>query len=124
MSSVPENETGVASAVNNTLSRLAGLVAVSLLAFVLAHGFVVSLGAQLGHSGLPLEVRAQIFANRARLHDTPIPAGLTQGQRAEASSMLDQAFLAGFRSVMLACAMSAWIGGLAMLLLLPKRSLT
>jgi EmrB/QacA subfamily drug resistance transporter len=124
MSSVPENETGVASAVNNTLSRLAGLVAVSLLAFVLAHGFVVSLGAQLGHSGLPVEARAQIFANRARLHDTPIPPDLTQEQRAEVGAMLDRAFLAGFRLVMLACAMSSWTGGLAMLLLLPKSSRT
>jgi hypothetical protein len=121
---VPEHETGVASAVNNTLSRLAGLVAVSLLALVLADGFAVSLGAQLGHSGLPVEVRDQIFTDRARLHVTPIPAGLTQGQRAEVSSMLDRAFLAGFRSVMPACAMSAWMGGLAMLLLLPKRSRT
>jgi EmrB/QacA subfamily drug resistance transporter len=122
MSSVPENETGVASAVNNTLSRLAGLVAVSLLTLVLAHGFVASLRTQLGHSSLPVEVRHQILANRARLHDIPIPAGLTQGQRAEASAMLDRAFLAGFRSVMLACAGSAWVGGLAVLLMLPKSS--
>jgi EmrB/QacA subfamily drug resistance transporter len=124
MSSVPENQTGVASAVNNTLSRLAGLVAVSLLALVLAHGFVISLGAQLGRSGLPVEVRDQIYRNRARLHDTPIPAGLTPGQRAEASSMLDRAFLAGFRSVMLACAVSAWVGGLEVFLMLPKPNRT
>ena len=122
MSSVPENETGVASAVNNTLSRLAGLVAVSLLTLVLAHGFVVSLGTQLGHSSLPVEVRDQILASRARLHDIPIPAGLTQGQRAEASAMLDRSFLAGFRPVMLACAGSAWIGGLAVFLVLPRSS--
>jgi Major Facilitator Superfamily len=121
MSSVPENETGIASAVNNTLSRLAGLVAVSLLALVLAHGFVVSLGAQLGQSGLPVEVRNQMFANRARLHDIPIPAGVTSGQRAESVSILDGAFLAGFRSVMLVCAISAWSGGLAVLLLLPGK---
>jgi EmrB/QacA subfamily drug resistance transporter len=121
MSSVPENETGIASAVNNTLSRLAGLVAVSLLALVLAHGFVVSLGAQLGQSSLPVEVRNQMFANRARLHDIPIPAGVTSGQRAESVSILDGAFLAGFRSVMLVCAISAWSGGLAVLLLLPGK---
>ena len=122
MSSVAENQTGIASAVNNALSRLAGLVAVSLLALLLAHGFVTSLTAQLAHSSLPVEVRAQFLNNRARLHDIPIPAGLSLGQRVQAGALLDDAFLAGFRLVMLACAISSWSGGLAVLLLLPTSS--
>jgi hypothetical protein len=124
MSSVAENQTGIASAVNNALSRLAGLVAVSLLALLLAHGFAASLTAQLAHSGLPVEVRAQFLSNRARLRDIPVPASLPPGQRAQAAALLDGAFLAGFRLVMLACAVSSWSGGLAVLLLLPKSSPT
>ena len=120
MSSVPPTQTGIASAVNNALSRLAGLVAVSLLALVLAHGFVSSLTDRLAHSTLPPEAREQMLANQARLHDIPIPPGLTQPQRVQAVQLLDQAFLAGFHSVMLVCAISAWAGGLAVLLLLPK----
>jgi EmrB/QacA subfamily drug resistance transporter len=120
MSSVPESQTGIASAVNNALSRLAGLVAVSLLALVLAHGFVASLRAQLAHSTLPVKVRVQMLANQAHLHDIPIPPGLSQPQRAQVALLLDQAFLAGFHSVMLACAFSAWSGALAVLLLLRK----
>jgi EmrB/QacA subfamily drug resistance transporter len=120
MSSVPPTQTGVASAVNNALSRLAGLLAVSLLALVLAHGFVSSLTGQLAHSNLPSEVRDQMLANHARLHDIPIPLSLTQPQHLQAARLLDQAFLTGFHSVMLACALSAWAGGLAVLFLLPK----
>jgi Na+/melibiose symporter-like transporter len=120
MSSVPETQTGIASAVNNALSRLAGLLAVSLIALLLAHGFVASLSAQLADSSLPAEARKQMLANQARLHDIPIPASLRQPQRVEAARLLDQAFLAGFHSVMLACAISAWGGGLGVLLLLPR----
>ena len=120
MSSVLPNQTGMASAVNNSLSRLAALVAVSLLALVLAHGFVASLSAQLARSNLPVEVRERMLQDRARLHDIPIPAGLTPAQHAHAVSLLDRAFLAGFRAVMLACAVSTWAGGLAVLWLLPK----
>jgi EmrB/QacA subfamily drug resistance transporter len=122
MSSVPESETGVASAVNNALSRLAALVAVSLFSLVLAHGFNASLGAQLRQSNLPAETRDQMIANQSRLHDTPIPAGLTQRQRTEAAALLDRAFLSGFRLVMLACAAGAWLGALAVLVLLRKSS--
>jgi hypothetical protein len=121
MSSVPQTQTGIASAVNNALSRLAGLLAVSLLALVLAHGFASSLSGQLAHSTLPPEVRRQMMANQDRLHDIPIPPGLSQAQHLQAVHVLDQAFLAGFRSVMLSCAFSAWAGGLAVLLLLPGR---
>jgi hypothetical protein len=61
-----------------------------------------------------------MLANQARLHDIPIPPTLPQPQRLLAEHFLDQAFLAGFHSVMLACALSAWAGGLLVLLLLPK----
>jgi hypothetical protein len=121
MSSVPPTQTGIASAVNNALSRLAGLLAVSLLALILAHGFASSLSDQLAHSALPSEARRQMLANQARLHDIPIPPGLSEAQHLQAVHLLDQAFLAGFRSVMLSCAVSAWAGALAVLLLLPRR---
>lgn len=122
MSSVPEGETGIASAVNNALSRLASLVAVSLLSVVLAHGFATSLVVQLDQSGLPVEARDQMIANQSRLHDTPILTSLTQKQRIEAASLLDRAFLSGFRSVMLACTIGAWSGAVSVLVLLPKRT--
>jgi len=124
MSSVPENEMGVASAVNNALSRLAGLVAVSLLSLVLAHGFSTSLGTQIHRSSLPAEAREQMIANQGRLHDIPIPAGLTQQQGTEAALLLDQAFLSGFRLVMLTCAIGAWLGAVAVFVLLRKSAST
>jgi Major Facilitator Superfamily len=121
MSSVQQSDTGIASAVNNTISRLAGLLAVSLLSLVLAHGFTVHLRAQLQQSSLPVEARGQLMANRSRLRATPIPAGLTRQQQAETASLLDHAFLSGFRLVMLSCAVASWSGALAVIVLLRKR---
>jgi hypothetical protein len=113
MSSVPEGEMGIASAVNNALSRLAGLVAVSLLALVLAHGFRVRLQAELGRSALPERARAAMVAGVARLHETPIPDHLSAEQRTAAIAAVDRAFVAGFRSVMTWCAVSCWVGAVA-----------
>ncbi|HEY3988233.1 MAG TPA: MFS transporter [Acidobacteriaceae bacterium] len=120
MSSVDESRTGIASAVNNALSRLGGLLAVSVLVFVLAHGFASRLGDDLGKSNLPVAARQEMTAQQARLHDTPIPSGLSEQQRAEAARMLDRAFLAGYRNVMFWCAVSAWLGGLAVVVLLRR----
>lgn len=121
MSSVPQEKTGVASAVNNALSRLAGLVAVSVLVFVLAHGFSSRLGHELERSSLPMAARQQMRAEQARLRETPIPAGLTQAQHAEAAGMLDRSFFAGYRAVMLSCAAASWLGALAVVVLLRRR---
>jgi EmrB/QacA subfamily drug resistance transporter len=121
MSSVPEAKTGVASAVNNALSRLAGLVAVSVLVFVLAHGFSSRFGHELERSSLPVAARQQMSAQQARLHDTPIPDGVTQAQHAEAAGMLDRSFFAGYRTAMLWCAAGCWLGALAVVVLLRRR---
>ena len=121
MSSVPQEKTGVASAVNNALSRLAGLVSVSVLVFVLVHGFASRLADELSQSNLPIAARQEMTAQQARLHDTPIPSGLTEQQHAEAAGMLDRAFLVGFRDVMVWCAVSSWLGALAVVVLLRRR---
>jgi EmrB/QacA subfamily drug resistance transporter len=121
MSSVPQDRTGVASAVNNALSRLAQLVAVSVLVFVLAHGFSSRLGHELERSNLPAAARQAITREQARLHETPIPAGLTEAQHAEAAGMLDRSFFAGYRAVMLSCAVSSWLGAIAVLVLLRRK---
>ncbi len=124
MSSVAQSQTGIASAVNNALSRLAGLVAVSVLVFVLAHGFASRLGDELSKSSLPAAARQQMTAQQARLHDTPIPPGLTERQQAAAAGMLDRSFFAGYRDVMLWCAVAAWLGALAVMVLLRRQQTT
>jgi hypothetical protein len=124
MSSVPEGEMGIASAVNNALSRLAGLMAVSLLGLVLAHGFRVRLQAELGRSALPETARAAMVAGVARLHETPIPTGLGAEQRTAAIAALDRAFVAGFRSVMIWCAVSCWVGAVVVWGLLRGHAVT
>jgi Major Facilitator Superfamily len=120
MSSVPQEKTGVASAVNNALSRLAQLVAVSVLVFVLACGFSSRLRDELEQSSLPAAARQQMVREQARLHDTPIPGGLSQAQHAEAAQILDRSFFAGYRTVMLSCALGSWLGALAVVVLLRR----
>ena len=91
MSSVPPTQTGIASAVNNAVSRLASLLAVSVLALVLAHGFVATLRTLLAHSTLPVQAQQQMWANRARLHDIPLSPALSPVQRNQAARLLDKA---------------------------------
>lgn len=120
MSSVADSAAGIASAVNNALTRFASLLAVSVLSLAMIHGFRTSMSAQLPRSGLPLDTQAQLNASQSHLRDAPIPSGLSTSQRNEVESVLDRAFLSGFRMVMFACAALSLGGALAVYLILPR----
>ncbi len=92
MESVPVSEAGVASGVNNAVSRIAGLLAVAVFGLVLSAGFNRALDRGLAGLGLAPAARQQVDAQRSRL------AG-AQTSDARARRAIDEAFVAGYREV-------------------------
>lgn len=102
MESVPVSEAGVASGVNNAVSRIAGLLAIAVLGLVMAAGFNRALDRGLAGLGLAPTARQQVDAQRSRL------AG-AQTSDPRVRRAIDEAFVAGYREVI-------WIAvGLAVL---------
>ena len=92
MNAVPESESGLASGINNAVSRLAALLAVGVLGAVLVTVFNHSLDQSLDPLGLVPGVRAQIDAARSQLAATHNPD--PRVQRA-----ITQSFVNGYRIV-------------------------
>ena len=116
MNAVGAERAGMASGVNNAVSRTAGLLAIAAFGIVLAWAFNTQLDAALAGTPLPAELTAAVLAQRAKLAGISIPAGAS----AEAAQLLrgaiGTAFVAGFRWVMGICvalallsALSAWV---------------
>jgi EmrB/QacA subfamily drug resistance transporter len=93
--SVPEHNVGVASGVNNAVSRVAGLLAIAILGALLASAFNARLDTRITAAGLSAQQRSDIDAQRAalagaRLHDPHetrvVQAAYTDGFRAIAGS--------------------------------------
>jgi MFS family permease len=118
MDSVPETESGLASGVNNAVSRLAALLAVAVLGAILAGVFNHSLDGQLSELRLSAEARAQVDAARPQL--ASIQSADPGVQRAVAT-----AFLGGYRTMIWIAAGFTVLGGvLAFLIIDPRRATT
>jgi hypothetical protein len=93
MSSVSENRAGVASGINNAVSRVAGLLAIAVLGLVFFNVFNRSLDQRLQALTLSAAVRAEIDAQRPSL-----AAAVTNDRRGRRA--IEESFLSGYRFVL------------------------
>ena len=105
MNSVAETRAGVASGINNAVSRVAGLLAIAVLGIVMLQEFNYTLDMKL--SDLPSSIRQSLDQQRAKLAAADLPQNIPLAVRAELREAIDYSFVAGFRAVMFAGAMLA-----------------
>ena len=120
MGSVDAQHAGVASGVNNAVSRAAGLLAVAALGVVLTTRFHRAFDAALDAMAAPKSVRDVMAAQGARLAGADLSA-LDPSLRAGVQRALDAAYATGFRAMMLVCAALAVAGALFALLVEPRK---
>jgi EmrB/QacA subfamily drug resistance transporter len=117
MAAVESQHAGVASGVNNAVSRVAGLVAIAIFGILLVRAFDTRASAALDQ--LPLTAVARDAINRelpklegADLDAPDIVAAVQTVERPEIRHAVDESFVSAFRLVMIAAAMVA-LGGAA-----------
>ncbi len=93
MNAVEQSYAGAASGINNAISRVAGLLAVAVFGALLSGVFQGALERRLDRLDLATAVRAQIEAQRSRLAATE--TGDARGRQA-----IEDAFVAGYRTVL------------------------
>jgi MFS family permease len=100
MSALGARQPGVASGVNNAVSRVAGLLGIALLGIVMLQAFNGELDHRLAPIEIAPEARKAIDAQRDRLAGIELPENLDAAKRAALSEAIDQSFVVGFRLVM------------------------
>lgn len=100
MSSVAGKRAGVASGVNNSVSRVAGLFGIAILGIVMLHAYSSELDRRLAELRVAREDRLVVEEQRAKLGATELPAGVDDEARAALRQAIDESFVAGFRRVM------------------------
>ncbi len=111
MESLSAKQAGIASGVNNTASRLAGVLAVAGMTALAVSLFGAALAARLQDSGVPEELKRGLLAGAARLGELKAPAGTAPELTAAVHAAVAQAYVGTFRWIMLVCAALSGMSG-------------
>jgi hypothetical protein len=121
MGAVSSQQSGVASGINNTVARTAGLLAIAVSGVVMLQAFGVSLDHRLEQIQIGVEVRQSIAAQRVRLAAVQLPPALDTRVRQEVKNAVADSFIAGFRLVMAASAALAVLAAINSWLFIGRR---
>jgi EmrB/QacA subfamily drug resistance transporter len=104
MSSVEQDRAGTASGINNAVARVAGVLAVAVLGVAMVAAFAHSLRESVTILHLDATVIHNLRSNVAKLGGLDVPATLDPQKMAQVRTAITQAFVFGFRIIMLLCA--------------------
>ena len=109
MNAVESAHSGVASGINNAVSRVAGLVAIAVFGVVLSQSFESRVRPRLDRLGLPPAAHAAIGSELRKMAGARLDSisSLPNERRAAVRAAIDTSFDAAFRVVM------AWVAALA-----------
>ncbi len=122
MNSVDQERVGAASGINNAVARVAGVLAVAVLGAVMVGAFTHSLRQSLAALKLNTEMVHQLENNAAKLGTLDAPANADLQTAARIRSAISEAFLFGFRLIMLLCVCLASASAVVAWRTIPSRS--
>lgn len=122
MGAVDEQHVGIASGINNAVSRTAGLISIAVLGIVMAGVFARNFNARLQSLDLPLETRAALEAQTSRIATINIPYELKGETKQAIKRGIEESFVSGFRVVILIAAALALMSSLFAWLLIEGKS--
>ncbi|VTU28895.1 Spectinomycin tetracycline efflux pump [Variovorax sp. PBL-E5] len=121
MNAVGPDRAGIASGVNNAVSRTASVLAIAVFGVVMAWAFDAALADGLHAAGASTEASAFLEGQRSRLAGAELPPGLDAAAAAALRKIVAESFVAGFRWVMLLGAGLALLSALSAWMLIEKR---
>jgi EmrB/QacA subfamily drug resistance transporter len=115
MNAVPGNRVGIASGINNAVSRAAGLLAIAVFGIIMLATFDRSLDRRLSSLRLSIPAQKSVKDQEIKLAAIEIPEAIAPAQRRTIKRAVDESFVTGFRRVTCIGAVLALASGIVSL---------
>jgi MFS family permease len=122
MNSIEQERAGAASGINNAVARVAGVLAVAVLGALMAAAYAHSLRQSLAGLNLNADIVHQMESNVAKLGSLDVPPGVDSPAAEAIRSAIADAFIFGFRLIVLVCAALAIASAGVALRMIPAKS--
>jgi len=122
MNSVSQDRAGAASGINNAVARVAGVLAIAVLGIVMVNAFGSRLNHRLVQLSLPAGVLQVLQSGEVKLAGLPVPDDLNPTTRTAIKEAIAEAFVFGFRTVMLICTGLSAASAAVAWVMIPKES--
>src|SRR5215216_4568066 len=116
MGSVGEEQAGVASGINNAVSRTAGLLAIAVFGVMMLFGFSETLARRMNEIQVDEQLKHDVYEQRVKLAGVELPPNSDPATREQLKGAVADSYVFGFRVIMftsaalaLASAASAWL---------------
>ncbi len=115
ISSVPKENSGAASGVNNALSRIAAVLAIAFMGSLVLKNFDTSFTARIAEISLPDDTRRLLLANSSDMGNMELPSNLSAETWNALRRAVQLSFVDACRLGMWIAALLAWISSLCAL---------
>lgn len=120
MASVDEHHAGMASGLNNTVSRSAQVLAIAVMGGIVLVLFKHTLLTHPVVTALPADARALLSAESVKLAETALPANLTPVEHSNLQNLIRETFSGSINVIMLIAAGLSLLSGLLAALLIER----
>ena len=104
MNAVDVRHAGIASGINNAVSRAAGLLSVALMSLLVLHAFNAEMDRRLPAMNVAPDVAAALDGERVKLAAAEAPPGVRPSDGTTIQRAISLAFVTGFRQMVLVAA--------------------
>jgi len=121
LNAVEDHYAGIASGINNAVSRIAGLLAIAVLSIFVIQTFGNNLDNQLNALNVSPAIRQALDAQRTKLVGATVPSNVHGPLQAELTRAIAESFVGGFRLAMFIGAGLAFASAICALILVEGK---